>query len=394
MKCGAALALVCAAGAGARGQTFQGIGYPAGASYSQSVGISADGLTVIGVSDGGSFRWTAAGGRQSIPVRPYAISADGSVIVGDWGSFAARWTSAGGPESLGGFPGGLSSSARGVSPDGSIVVGGADDPLPQYDHETRAFYWTRSGGMIRIDSTQSLYSYGVCLTSGGVAYGVLGANGDEAFSWTSAGGLMLLGGMSGDSDDDVAAVTPDGQFVVGAAANTQRYAFRWTEQGGRVSLGMLPGDLASGATCASADGAIVGGYSEHYESFWVDRAALWTRSGVLNLGTYLPSLGIDLTGWSLTDISGVSGDGRVITGSGLHGGVQEAWVATIPSNPCYANCDGSSAPPILNVSDFTCFFQKFATGSAYANCDGSTGPPVLNVQDFTCFLQKFAQGCP
>jgi hypothetical protein len=63
-------------------------------------------------------------------------------------------------------------------------------------------------------------------------------------------------------------------------------------------------------------------------------------------------------------------------------------------NACYANCDGSTVPPILNVGDFTCFLQRFAAGDSYANCDGSTIPPVLNVGDFTCFLQRFAAGCP
>jgi hypothetical protein len=61
---------------------------------------------------------------------------------------------------------------------------------------------------------------------------------------------------------------------------------------------------------------------------------------------------------------------------------------------CYANCDGSTIPPVLNVGDFTCFLQRFAAGASYANCDGSTTPPVLNVGDFTCFLQRFAAGCP
>jgi hypothetical protein len=61
---------------------------------------------------------------------------------------------------------------------------------------------------------------------------------------------------------------------------------------------------------------------------------------------------------------------------------------------CYANCDGSTISPILNVGDFTCFLQRFAAGDSYANCDNSTVPPVLNVGDFTCFLQRFAQGCP
>jgi hypothetical protein len=70
-----------------------------------------------------------------------------------------------------------------------------------------------------------------------------------------------------------------------------------------------------------------------------------------------------------------------------------AWVpATLPT--CYANCDGSTTVPVLNVNDFTCFLQKFAQNDPYANCDGSTTVPVLNVSDFTCFLQSFAQGCP
>jgi len=60
---------------------------------------------------------------------------------------------------------------------------------------------------------------------------------------------------------------------------------------------------------------------------------------------------------------------------------------------CYANCDGSTVSPILNVLDFTCFLQRFASGNAYANCDGSTQAPTLNVLDFTCFLQKYAAGC-
>jgi hypothetical protein len=70
---------------------------------------------------------------------------------------------------------------------------------------------------------------------------------------------------------------------------------------------------------------------------------------------------------------------------------------------CYANCDGSTVAPILNVEDFTCFINEFASAQSlppaqqvnhYANCDGSTIAPVLNVEDFTCFVNAFAQGCP
>ena len=30
----------------------------------------------------------------------------------------------------------------------------------------------------------------------------------------------------------------------------------------------------------------------------------------------------------------------------------------------------------------------------YPNCDGSTQSPILNVSDFVCFLNKYAAGCP
>ena len=62
--------------------------------------------------------------------------------------------------------------------------------------------------------------------------------------------------------------------------------------------------------------------------------------------------------------------------------------------PCYANCDGSTTSPALNVLDFACFLNAYASGSTYANCDGSTTPPVLNVLDFACYLNTYAAGCP
>jgi hypothetical protein len=61
---------------------------------------------------------------------------------------------------------------------------------------------------------------------------------------------------------------------------------------------------------------------------------------------------------------------------------------------CYANCDNSTALPVLNVLDFNCFLNRFAAGEPYSNCDGSTVAPVLNVLDFNCFLNRFASGCP
>lgn len=65
----------------------------------------------------------------------------------------------------------------------------------------------------------------------------------------------------------------------------------------------------------------------------------------------------------------------------------------LPGGVCYANCDNSTAPPVLNALDFACFLTKYAAEDPFANCDESTGVPLLNALDFACFLTKFAAGC-
>jgi hypothetical protein len=68
-------------------------------------------------------------------------------------------------------------------------------------------------------------------------------------------------------------------------------------------------------------------------------------------------------------------------------------VAELPPASCYANCDGSTAAPLLNVHDLLCFLNRFVLGDESANCDGSSLPPTLNILDFQCFLDHFVSGC-
>jgi hypothetical protein len=63
------------------------------------------------------------------------------------------------------------------------------------------------------------------------------------------------------------------------------------------------------------------------------------------------------------------------------------------TSSCYANCDRSSAAPVLTANDFGCFLNAFAAGEGYANCDLSTGWPMLTPNDFVCFLNKYVTGC-
>jgi hypothetical protein len=85
-------------------------------------------------------------------------------------------------------------------------------------------------------------------------------------------------------------------------------------------------------------------------------------------------------------------DAGLLTAGGLElfGGFQ---IPADDAPSCYANCDNSTTPPVLNINDFNCFLNRFNQGTSYANCDNSTTPPILNVVDFQCFVNKFAAGC-
>jgi len=59
--------------------------------------------------------------------------------------------------------------------------------------------------------------------------------------------------------------------------------------------------------------------------------------------------------------------------------------------PCYADCSTGSGAGVLDIFDFLCFQDAFATGDPYADCDGST---ILDIFDFLCFQDAFTTGCP
>jgi hypothetical protein len=201
------------------------------------------------------------------------------------------------------------------------------------------------------------------------------------------------------------AISADGSVLcISAYTQTSPWVFRWTASGGfePIAEWTYPTGMSSDGSVvifsdgaegfASPDGSVILGSSNFElgggaEVAWIDgvpRPAL----------DYLQERGADLTGWTELGTCTFTPDMRVFVGNGTApDGMPQGWVVTLPG-PCYANCDGSTTPPILNVADCVCFQSLFAAGNAAANCDGSTTPPILNVADFVCFQQAFAAGCP
>ena len=62
---------------------------------------------------------------------------------------------------------------------------------------------------------------------------------------------------------------------------------------------------------------------------------------------------------------------------------------------CYADCDTSTGIGVLDIFDFLCFGNRFASGDPYAcDCDTSTGSGICDIFDFLCFGNEFNSGCP
>jgi photosystem II stability/assembly factor-like uncharacterized protein len=232
---------------------------------------------------------------------------------------------------------------------------------------------------------------GASLTSVAVAPGAPntiyagGSNGRIGVTTTGTTWLDRSGGLSSAevSDFCIDPLNPGTCYVSFAAASgtriarTDNHGQNWTN---------LTGTLPSGARAKALavdwrfnpPMLYVGTGSGVYVSN--NHGATWVKDGADLPNVNIGDLQIDRTHNTLS--------------AGTYGRGLWRMILPTPPSPCYANCDGSTTAPILNVADFTCFLQRFAAGESYANCDESTQPPVLNVADFTCFLQSFATGCP
>jgi probable HAF family extracellular repeat protein len=177
--------------------------------------------------------------------------------------------------------GGDESWALGVSADGSVVVGYAQNAAG----DERAFRWTAAGGMQDLGTLGGGWSEASAVSADGsvvVGWADNAAGQDRAFRWTAAGGMQHLGTLGG-RESEAWGVSADGSVVVGSARNAEGWsrAFRWTAAGGMEDLNityahlLTDGSVLLEARAISPDGRyIVGtGYNaatRRYEAFLLD----------------------------------------------------------------------------------------------------------------------------
>lgn len=339
-----ALAAVTAASGLARAQF-----YDLGANW-WPTDVTNGGLVVGSAfaEDGPVLTWTPGTGIVNIggAMRggQVKISHDGARIVGTmlndasgyyemglYSTASSTWTPLG---SLGASSDGSASSGWGISGDGNTVVG-----LGWINAgSAHAINWTSGSGVVDMGSTVDDRSTRANAANYDGSVIVGWQDGETGFRqgavWRN-GVQTLITDQNGFEVSEASDVDDSGTWVVGGNGPSDQ-AWRWSESTGLQELGMLAGGffVRGNATAISGDGSTIVGYERGFGIPTGGEGFIWRDGiGMVNLTTYVQSLGIDTQGLVLSLPLGISPDGKTIVGAGRpEGGFGIiGWSVTIPT---------------------------------------------------------------
>jgi uncharacterized membrane protein len=326
-----------------------------------SVGISGDGSTVVGNQPGpvGTIpaRWRPATGALAYPFNPdneprgtaTSSSHDGEIFAGNIQpsqlfdeSFPYRCSSSSCVNTLANS--GFSDNQGRVIDVSSDALYGTGFTFDATGDHYRAVHWRPDGTFVPVTPyTPEEVGFQISLSEGnaisgdgtrvaGTTWTPDGGLHQEAFTWHSSGTFQLLGDLAGGTVFSQAlGISADASTIVGSSSSALGgEAFLWTAGGGMVALGDLAGGgFGSFATDVSANGSVIVGGGSTAAGL---TAFIWDSvNGMRPVQEVLESFGVDLTGWRLTNVTGISDDGRVLTGIGINpGGQTRSWYAVLP----------------------------------------------------------------
>jgi probable HAF family extracellular repeat protein len=235
-------------------------------------------------------------------------------------------------------PATYSSRALALSNDGQVVYGYSFDA----SNKQVAFRWTQATGYVSLglvapsDTSSSPTPRGVS-SDGSVMIGTRFLSAGVTtlgYRYTTSGGFQTIPTLSGGTWSSALAVTADGNTVLvqaDSSAFPNGEAAFWTPTGGYTLLGSPDASLRAegglGGLTSDGSAAVVAFANASNVPF----TFILNHNGYLNLQSVLTANGVDLTGWSSLYADGISPDGRLIYGFGLHNGSEEGFVAELPA---------------------------------------------------------------
>jgi probable HAF family extracellular repeat protein len=376
---------------------------------------STKGLVALPAVETSDVNFDFASGR--------AITRDGTVIAGsahnttaDFGHIAVLVTNNGTTNTvLGDLRGANTGSvANAVSDDGSVAYGFSRSATPG---KNEAFRWTAASGIVGLgflnpDDALSIPASRGVSSDGSVVVGTSSisgpvtwfALGNRAFRYVEGSGMTALPLLAGGTGNDALGVTPDGNVTLGSGdspAFPNGELIRWNAIAGTTeALGSPDSTLSPNAVgSVTGDGQVVV-LKFVSADFAVSVSYLRNSHGWFLLTDALADAGVDLTDWTLDFAWGVSPDGTLVYGSGQHKGNIEGWVTELPVNYLRDYGPGDSTPPIITPvvtgtlgdngwyrSNVTVAWQVTDAESAISSSQGCTASSVTRDKlgtTFTC----------
>jgi probable HAF family extracellular repeat protein len=370
--------------------------------------ISANGQVIVGyltMPSGNfhAFRWTQQTGAVDIAAGgswtwsdAQAVSADGSVVVGTAiGGPPGWWWTQGTGQVAVTIPGYGYTFVNAVSADGQLIGGNVPNLSGTVSN---AFVSPRGGSATILPSptgAPSAYLYALS-PDGTLGAGTSGNGGFvRGALWSPLTQNNFAGSLDGRTTL-IRALTPNGSAVVGQIYDTalDHSAFLWTASHGGQELGNPPGITNSFLYAINAAGTLATGTSDNGTAPRY-RAVVW-HSGdpITDAASFLSARGVDLSGWTLEYIYGMTPDGRILVGGGIHttpsGTQEEAFAVYLPCGDADFNGDGASGTDADIEAFFACISGNCCPtcGSADFNGDGAVGTDA----DIESFFRVLAGG--
>jgi len=261
----------------------------AGDPFNSSIGISADGKTVVSGIMGSDGNTAPAMWQETTGWVNLGHPSEGCVMDGNWGD---AWS---------------------TNHNGSIVVG-----LAWYCPGAEGFEWSAQNGIAGLGHPQGASSRATSISADGstiVGFWEDAAQGNrQPVRWVSGAADLFLGNIPGEA----IATSSYGKQIVGQAADAtgNGRAFYYTDGEGLIDIGVLSGNNTdqSVAFGISDQGLVIGSSINPFS--WTSKPFVWTKKfgiqplqkALVNHGAVIPP------GVTFTNVFAISGNGGSMVG--------------------------------------------------------------------------------